>query len=203
MRGPKPLPIDLSESQRNILQRIVRRQTSPQRQVRRARILLEIAAGSNNDEVARRLQVNRYTVKAWRERWRKARERLTSLEEAGDQKALAECIEAVLDDRPRPGTPATFSSEQIVQIVALACEKPQECGRPVSHWTPVELAEEAVKREIVESISPRSVGRFLKGGGAATASLSVLAERKTRRSRGLCRTGGNGVCDLSPSCDSL
>jgi transposase-like protein len=37
-----------------------------------------------------------------------------------------------------------------------------ECGRPVTHWTPRELADEAVKRKIVSSISPRHVGRFLK-----------------------------------------
>jgi hypothetical protein len=32
----------------------------------------------------------------------------------------------------------------------------------VSHWTPTELAAEAIKRGIVEKISPRSVGRFLR-----------------------------------------
>lgn len=49
-----------------------------------------------------------------------------------------------------------------LQIMASACEDPQASGRPVSHWTPRELADEAVKRRIVERISPRSVGRFLK-----------------------------------------
>jgi len=33
----------------------------------------------------------------------------------------------------------------------------------VSTWTPRELADEAVKRGIVEQISPRTVERFLKG----------------------------------------
>ncbi len=58
----------------------------------------------------------------------------------------------------------TFSAEQVVQIVALACEPPPDSDRPVSHWTPRELAEEAVTRHIVPTISPRSVGRFLKRG---------------------------------------
>ncbi|UXE59674.1 MAG: hypothetical protein KA717_28565 [Woronichinia naegeliana WA131] len=32
--------------------------------------------------------------------------------------------------------------------------------RPISHWTGRELAEELVKQGIVESISPRQVGRL-------------------------------------------
>jgi hypothetical protein len=62
------------------------------------------------------------------------------------------------------------ASEQIVQIVAVACEQPESSRRPISHWTPRELAQEVVKRGIVQEISPRSVGRFLKGGNAATTS---------------------------------
>ena len=65
-------------------------------------------------------------------------------------------------DRQRPGTTKSFTVEQVVKIVALACESPEKSERPVSHWTPSELADEAIKRGIVEKISPRSVGRFLK-----------------------------------------
>ncbi|MFQ5795614.1 MAG: helix-turn-helix domain-containing protein, partial [Candidatus Bipolaricaulia bacterium] len=71
-----------------------------------------------------------------------------------------------------------FTPEQICQIIALACESPGECGRAVTHWTPTELADEAVKRGVVASISPRSVGRFLKGGPAQAASKSVLAQQR-------------------------
>jgi transposase len=81
-----------------------------------------------------------------------------------NDKQLTQLIISVVQDWERPGTPATFSTEQVVQIVAIACESPCESGRPVSHWTAAELADEAVKRGIVEEISPRSVGRFLKRG---------------------------------------
>ncbi len=76
----------------------------------------------------------------------------------------------VLSDEQRPGGPGKFSLEQVVQIVAVACEQPTSSRRPISHWTPRELAAEVVKRGIVEEISPRSVGRNLKRGNAATAS---------------------------------
>jgi putative transposase len=91
---------------------------------------------------------------------------------------LRTLLEQVLDDAPRPGKPATFSPEQIVQIVALACEPPEKSGRPISHWTARELADEAKKRQIVRDISPRSVGRFLKTGRLAAAPQPLLAERQ-------------------------
>ncbi len=66
-----------------------------------------------------------------------------------------------LVDAPRPGGPATFSLEQILQLFAIACEKPETYGRAISHWTARELADEMIKQGIVESISPRHVGRLL------------------------------------------
>ena len=70
-------------------------------------------------------------------------------------------ILAVLSDEPRSGAPPKFTPEQVVAIVALACEPPADSERPISHWTPTELAAEAIKRGIVDSISPRQVDRFL------------------------------------------
>ncbi|MEP0854374.1 hypothetical protein NC991_28995 [Funiculus sociatus GB1-A4] len=50
----------------------------------------------------------------------------------------------------------------------------------MSHWTPTELAAEAIKRGIVEKISPRSVGRFLKGSYSTTPSSPLLAQCQSR-----------------------
>jgi hypothetical protein len=101
---------------------------------------------------------------------------LVAEEEGINDKELAELIEQVLADEPRPGAPSAFEPEQIAQIIAVACEDPPESGRPVTHWTPQELADEVIKRGIVTSIPPRSVGRFLKWGGLRTPSEPLLAE---------------------------
>lgn len=66
-----------------------------------------------------------------------------------------------LVDAPRPGGPATFKLEQVLQLFGMACESPQQYGRPISHWTSRELADEMMKQGIVESISPRHVGRLM------------------------------------------
>jgi putative transposase len=178
MPGPKPRSIELTARQREILERLARRETNPQQLVRRCNIVLEAANGANNTQVGQRLNIQRSTARTWRERWAAAAPALLLAEEEGlDDKGLAELIEQVLADEPRPGAPSTFEPEQIAQIIALACEDPEESGRPVTHWTPQELADEAIKRGIVTSISPRSVGRFLKRGGLEASSESLLAER--------------------------
>lgn len=105
-----------------------------------------------------------------------ARERLKTVEEKGDKKALQSAVEEVLSDAPRKGTEPTFSAVQVCQIVAVALESPKKSGRPTSHWTHKELAAEAMKRKIVESISSRQVGRFLKRGRHQAASVHLLVE---------------------------
>lgn len=178
MPGPKPTPIELTVRQREILERLARRETSAQRLVRRCNIVLKAADRANNAQVGQRLSIQRGTVRTWRDRWAAAAPGLLLAEEEGiDDKDLTELIEQVLADEPRPGTPGVFEPEQIAQIIAVACEDPQESGRPVTHWTPAELTDEVIKRGIVASISPRSVGRFLKGSGFEASSEPLLAKR--------------------------
>lgn len=162
----------LSDKQQTLLQQIVRRTTNSYRLVRRAQVILWAAEGVSNTEIAQRLQWSRNSVRLWRLRWQAATPSLTMAEAEGmSDLSLMQRLSDVLSDDFRSGTPARFSLEQIVEVVALACETtPPDCERPVSHWTPAELAAEAVKRGIVESISPRSVGRFLKRGHPTTAS---------------------------------
>jgi hypothetical protein len=95
----------------------------------------------------------------WRDRWHAAEARLQAIEATGKSKLLSQAIEVLLTDGQRPGAPATFTFEQFIQIIALACETPASADRPVSAWTPRELADEAIKRGIVEQISPQNKHR--------------------------------------------
>ncbi len=163
MRGPKPPAIDLTPRQRDLLLRLTRRHSAPQQLVRRARLVLLAADGANNTQISQQLPLDRVQVCRWRTRWRAAAPRLTALEATEpEDAALLQAIEDLLADAPRPGTPPKFSPEQVVQLVAVACEPPADSGRPISHWTPRELAAEVMKRGIIDTISARSVGRLLK-----------------------------------------
>ena len=155
------LPIKLSQRHETLLQQIVRCTTNPYRLVRRAKLVLAAASRDCNSSISQRLELDRGQVRLWRSRWIEATEKLASAEEKQvSEKNLTKLIEEILSDGPRPGTPKFFRVEQTVEIVALACESPKKSGLPISHWTPKELANEAVKRGIVTKISSRSVGRF-------------------------------------------
>ena len=186
--------VQLTARQRACLEQIARRQTSPQRLVRRAKILLALETGANQCHVMRQMHLNRGTVQLWGRRWCALAPTLEPMEaDEGSEKALTTRIVEVLADHPRSGTPATFTAEQIVQIVAVACEDPAESGRPVSHWTPREVAEEVRKRGMVETISTRSVGRFFTSGRLTAASGGVLAQRQAGCPRRVCHPGDCGV----------
>jgi transposase len=70
-----------------------------------------------------------------------------------------------LEDLPRPGAPLQITADQRCQIEKLACELPEQSGRPIRQWTNPELADEIMKRGLVERISARHVGRLLKRSG--------------------------------------
>jgi len=172
----KARKVVITERQQSILLSIVRSPTNPQRLVTRGKIILLAFRGKLNQEIGQQVGLNPDQVGTWRCRWQQAFERLVAIECQEGMKVLRTAIEDLLSDAPRSGGPVTFTAEQVTEILAIACESPEESGRPVTHWTPKELADEAQKRGIVPSISDRQVGRFLKSGRSQTASQSVLAE---------------------------
>ncbi|MCP5038175.1 MAG: helix-turn-helix domain-containing protein, partial [Rhodobacteraceae bacterium] len=83
-----------------------------------------------------------------------------------------------LVDEPRSGKPASITPEQTCQIVALACEPPsKDDGPPITQRSLPALGCEAVRRGIIETISPGSVGRILKRNRPQAAPEPLLAER--------------------------
>ena len=175
----KAAKVVITERQQEVLKSMVWSRSCPQGLAHRAEMILLAFEGLGNEPIAERLMCERHGVGIWRKRWQKAFERLTVIECAEKPLALREAIAEVLGDLPRAGCGGKFAAEQIARIFAVACEPPEASGRPVTHWTSRELADEVVKRGIVASISVRHVGRFLKGGGASTAQEPVLAQRQS------------------------
>ena len=154
MPGPKPAKIELSEGERQGLEKLVGRHTTGQQKAQRARIILQAAAGKNHSEIARELKVSVDMARLWRGRW-------LSLQAV----ALADLsVEERLEDLARPGAPARLTTDQLCQIEQMACQAPEQVGRPISQWTGREIADELVKRGIVERISARHAARLLKKG---------------------------------------
>jgi putative transposase len=167
MSGPQPQTVTLSPPQQLLVEALLRQHSCPQALALRLRIVLGAAAGQPNQSLAQALACSLPTVRKWRRRWAEAHAQLAAVEQhPADLRAL---VATILADAPRSGAPGSFSAEQIVQIINLACLPPPDLGRPIDAWTPRELADEAVKQAIVSTISARSVGRFLKRGRSAPA----------------------------------
>lgn len=171
----------ISERQQEVLQSMVWSRSCPQGLAHRAEIILLAFSGLKNEVIAARLGCERHGVGTWRRRWRKFFPRLIVIECTEPPPALRAAIAEVLGDLPRAGCGGKFTAEQIAQILAVACEPPDQSGRPVTHWTPRELTDEVIQRGIVASISVRQVGRFLKDGRTSAAQKPLLAQRESER----------------------
>jgi putative transposase len=146
-------------NERQELESLVRSHSVAQQVAIRARLVLLAADGHGNEAIARHLHLESDTVRLWRARWDStsgpAAQRLASA--------------------PKSGRPSRFTPEQICQLVALACERPEASGRPISHWSARELAAEARHRGIVPTISRAHLRRLLQRARSAAPPDPVLA----------------------------
>ena len=174
MPSSKPIAIELSEAERQALEKVVKRPSTRQQIAERGRIVLATSENQSNTEIAKALGVHLHTVRLWRQRW-------VELQTIPFSDLSAE---ERLEDLPRPGTPPRLTAEQVCQMMALACEKPAAAGRPISQWTSRELADEIIERKIVETISPRHAARLLKRSFHSTPLNSLLVDPRTRSTVG-------------------
>jgi transposase len=104
MAGPA-VSIELTASEVRQLTAWLRAGTTPQRLVRRARLILGGATGLGSRALAQREQMSRTTARRW----------------------LARLVPKRCDglyDRPRSGRPTTLNPTTRAVVVALACERP-------------------------------------------------------------------------------
>jgi transposase len=157
----KAAKVVITERQQQILDEFSCSRCEPSFLHQRALLILLAFSGLLNEQIAPQVALERHQVGLWRARWAAAFDRLILVECLEDLPALRQAIRDLLADAPRSGTPGKFTAEQLAQIFAVACEPPEKSGRPITHWTHVELADEVQKRGIVASISSRHLGRLL------------------------------------------
>jgi transposase len=140
--GRSPFQISLRASERRALKRSARSQAAPHRQVVRARIVLDAAAGLPSALIARRVGVAPNTVRKWRKRF---------------------CTHgyAGLRDRPRPGRPRVFAAAVVAEVKAIACELPATRGVPIGRWSLAELRQEVITSGLLATVSTATVRRWL------------------------------------------
>jgi len=138
--------IQLDEATATLLQLWVGAASSPQRLVRRSRIVLLLANGASKSETAARLHVTRRTVAMWEERF------------------LAGGSDALRYDRPGRGRPKGRSKSAIESITAAMASPP--LGR--ARWTARALARHV-------GVSHSTVLRVWRDANLQTRSVAVRA----------------------------
>lgn len=121
MRGRPLVPIHVADTDREILERWIRRQKTAQALAQRAHIVLSCAEGRSNEEVAEEIGVTRQSVGKWRARF------------------LESGVDGLLDE-PRPGAPRTLSDADVERVITLTLET-----APVdaTHWSTRSMAQKS------------------------------------------------------------
>lgn len=152
----------LTEIQRRVLDHWLQCPTLPHRLITRCQILVVLDDGKPKHQIAREQNRDIKTIRKWNKRWQVLNRELSPLETTSiKHKDYCKRIMEALSDATRCGHPIVFSAEQVVQLIALACEVRDGSDESNSHWTRSELAREMTQQGTVDKISRTSVGRFL------------------------------------------
>ena len=117
-RGRPKAVLELTDPEREQLERWARRPRSAQALAHRSRIVLACAQGQTNQSVAERERTSPQTVGKWRRRF----------------------VERRLDglvDEPRPGRPRTISDEQVERVITTTLE---QTPSDATHWSTRSMA---------------------------------------------------------------
>src|ERR1043165_6248139 len=111
--GRPTLPLQVTAEEKDKLTLLARRPKTSQALALRARIVLAIEAGLNNNQVAAKLAVTKPTVGKWRERFRLNR------------------LEGLLDE-PRPGAPRSITDAHVEEVITKTLESMPTNS---THWS--------------------------------------------------------------------
>ena len=134
----------LSDPMKTILSSFSQSRSLPASLVKRSKIILLSSQGFSNQVVATKVGLHYNHVATWRNRFLQALPSLRDIE-SGTPDKLEEEIRLLLSDRKRSGASPTFTSEQIIRIIDLACKNPRDLGYEVSHWSLSLLVKEIKK----------------------------------------------------------
>jgi transposase len=166
MAMPEATPIRVTDREKQILEKYVRKGKAQARLKTRAEIILLAAEGAGNNQIGRHLKKNNFTVRKWRDRWAESYDDLQTFANGCDggvsDSELEKRMLQILTDAPRPGTPPVITEEEKQRIRVMACQKPEEYGYPHAQWSHRLLAKAIVEEKILDEISPVYVGIILK-----------------------------------------
>ena len=107
---------ELTSEEQKMIERLANSRTAEARLVERAQMIWQASQGFSVPAIARELGLHPQTVRDWLKRFN------------------THGVEG-LHDRPRGGRPATYSPEQVAEVIATALTDPKTLGQPFASWT--------------------------------------------------------------------
>ncbi len=121
MRGPLVCLRGMAAEEALAVEGLARSRTASARRVERARVVWRASRGETPPGIAEALGVSAETV----------RRRIRRFNAEGL---------AALEDHPRSGRPATYSADEVAEVIAAALTSPRRLGLPFASWTLDRLA---------------------------------------------------------------
>ncbi len=146
--------VTLPAGERQRLRQMLRAGRHNARELTRARVLLLADEQRSDAEIMAALQTSASTVQRIRRQY------------------LSEGLQPTLSEKPRPGAVPVLDARQEARLTMLACSDAPE-GR--TRWTLRLLADRMVELEIVESISHKTVGEYLKKAISSPGNVGIGA----------------------------
>ena len=107
---------ELTSEEQKMIERLANSRTAEARLVERAQMIWHASQGFSVPTIARDLGLHPQTVRDWLKRFN-----TNGLEG--------------LHDLPRGGRPATYSPEQVAEVIVTALTDPKTLGQPFASWT--------------------------------------------------------------------
>lgn len=165
-RTSKRPRIQLTEEQRNDLEKIARSRTAPAREVQRANIILRFAAGESITSIHKELHVSKPTIYKCID------------------KAVAAGPERGLKDLPHSPKQPVITEAAKAWVVNLACTKPKDHGYAAELWSQSQLAMHTRKHappaghDCLNKASKATIHRILKAQPLQPHKVKYYLERR-------------------------
>jgi hypothetical protein len=175
--------IVIHQDEQDILRKILRSKTLGVALQERAQIVLAASENLTNLQIQAQFGLEEHRVAFWRTRFRDEYDLWRQLDPNLRPPMSEKLLSQWLADRKGRGRKPTITPEQKALILAVALEPPSKSGYPHTHWTSRLLAQEVIKRGIIDYIAFQTVWDFLKDKRPETAQKPVLPEVRRQRKR--------------------
>lgn len=135
------IKIKLTSKEREYFEMYVKTGTRKARAIARAKVLLLLEENYSNNDISKMTNVHRQSIWGIKKRY------------------IESGLQAVLNEKQRPGQPRKYSDKQEAEIIAMACTNPPK-GR--ERWTIRLLTERMKRRNSFKTINRETVRLVLK-----------------------------------------